>query len=125
VLVNYRDSAISEGKAGQVKGGDRLPWVRLEAGDNFDSFRTIGWQVHVYGALSAALREWCGRSALPLYSFAWRKAFESAGLLENAMYLVRPDTYVALAAEQQNPDLLERYFAKHRLSPAPGARPQV
>ena len=38
------------------------------------------------------------------------------GLTENAMYLLRPDTYVALAAKEQDPDILRRYFADRGLS---------
>src|SRR5438552_12675995 len=30
--VNYRDSALSAGAAGKVRGGDRLPWVQLGPG---------------------------------------------------------------------------------------------
>src|SRR2546427_5031678 len=37
--VNYRGSPLSEGRAGSVHGGDRLPWVRADVngadGDNF------------------------------------------------------------------------------------------
>ena len=28
--VNYRGSSLSEGRAGDVHGGDRLPWVKME-----------------------------------------------------------------------------------------------
>ena len=28
--VNYRESSLSEGRAGTVHGGDRLPWVKTE-----------------------------------------------------------------------------------------------
>ena len=31
IAVNYRQSPLSEGRAGGVHGGDRLPWVRAEA----------------------------------------------------------------------------------------------
>ena len=29
--VNYRGSSLSEGRAGTVHGGDRLPWVKTDA----------------------------------------------------------------------------------------------
>ena len=32
--IHYADSPLSEGKAGEVHGGDRLPWVRTGAADN-------------------------------------------------------------------------------------------
>src|SRR5262249_8386009 len=35
VTINYRQSALSEGKAGSVHGGDRLPWVAADGVDNY------------------------------------------------------------------------------------------
>ena len=36
-VVNYRGSSLSEGRAGKIHGGDRLPWVKSEVtgDDNF------------------------------------------------------------------------------------------
>ena len=51
--VNYRGSSLSEGRAGTVHGGDRLPWVNASASgvaeDNFAPLTSLDWQVHVYG----------------------------------------------------------------------------
>jgi FAD binding domain-containing protein len=116
ITVAYRDSAISEGSAGEVRGGDRFPWARTPNTDNFETFRKIGWQVHVYGTFSPALADWCTRHSLPLHTFAWQEAYAKTGLVQNAMYLLRPDTYVALASHQQNPETLRRYFIGHGLS---------
>lgn len=116
IVINYRDSAISQGRAGDVKGGDRLPWAPTLGTDNFDTLRTIGWQVHVYGSPSADLGDWCKRQGLALHAFVWQEAHAKTGLLRDAMYLLRPDTYVALAAEQQDPEMLSRYFADHGLA---------
>jgi 2-polyprenyl-6-methoxyphenol hydroxylase-like FAD-dependent oxidoreductase len=110
LVVAYRDSALSEGKAGSVRGGDRLPWAPTETIDNFDTLQTIGWQVHVYGEPSAALKQWCERRPIALHGFAWQEAYARAGLAQNAIYLLRPDTYVALAAKEQDPGMLDRYF---------------
>ena len=58
--VNYRGSALSEGRAGAVHGGDRLPWVTVEPhGDNFTPLTSLDWQVHVYGAVTGELEAWC------------------------------------------------------------------
>ena len=111
--VNYRDTPLSRGAAGRVRGGDRLPW----AGDNFDPLKTIGWQVHVYGAASPALAARCETRGLPLHAFAWRPEHEAAGLARDALYLIRPDTYVALADPAASPTAIDRYFADHRLRP--------
>ena len=53
ISVNYRGSQLSDGHAGSVEGGDRLPWVKMSAdeadADNFAPLASIGWQLHVYG----------------------------------------------------------------------------
>jgi hypothetical protein len=33
LMINYRDSRLSKGKAGEIHGGDRLPWVKTA--DNY------------------------------------------------------------------------------------------
>jgi 2-polyprenyl-6-methoxyphenol hydroxylase-like FAD-dependent oxidoreductase len=116
IAVAYRDSAISEGKAGDVRGGDRLPWAPARGADNFDTFCSIGWQVHVYGTSGAELGDWCKRHGLPLHTFGWQEAYARTGLAQDAMYLLRPDTYIAIAADQQDPETLRRYFADHGFS---------
>jgi hypothetical protein len=118
ITIAYRHSAISEGRAGAVRGGDRLPWVAAPDGDNFRSFQVISWQVHVYGVSSPELVQWCGRVGLSLHTFPWQPAHAGAGLARDAMYLLRPDTYIALAAARQDPQRLQGYFAKHGLSVA-------
>ncbi len=74
ISIRYRESAISEGSAGRIHGGDRLPWQRTEAGDNFESLRPIGWHVHVYGRVREPLARWCEKHALPLHAFPWRQS---------------------------------------------------
>src|SRR5437763_16447287 len=99
--VNYRGSALSRGAAGPVQGGDRLPWVKTHAGDdradNFAPLTSIDWQVHVYGEAAPEVRVVCEQRRLPLHVFAWQPAMRRNGLRPNAVYLVRPDGYVALA----------------------------
>jgi 2-polyprenyl-6-methoxyphenol hydroxylase-like FAD-dependent oxidoreductase len=99
--VNYRGSALSRGAAGPVQGGDRLPWVKTNTGDvpadNFTALTSVDWQVHVYGEAAPELRVVCEQRRLPLHVFAWRPAMRRNGLRRNAMYLVRPDGYIALA----------------------------
>ncbi|MDD0977644.1 FAD-dependent monooxygenase [Pseudomonas fontis] len=115
--LNYRLMPLSFGDAGTVHGGDRLPWVVENGHDNFSGLQRLCWQVQVYGAASEALSAWCARHGLALDVFPWSPACEQAGLARNGMYLLRPDTYVALA--QSSPDVaaLERYFATRALHP--------
>ena len=56
--VHYRGSSLSEGRAGDVHGGDRLPWVPASPNDrdNFTPLTSLGWQVHVYGDATARRR---------------------------------------------------------------------
>ena len=93
--INYRGSSLSEGRAGTVHGGDRLPWVKLEDSDNFAPLTSLDWQVHVYGEATAELRTACQNRQLPLHVFPWSVAARRTGLRRNAVYLVRPDGYVA------------------------------
>jgi 2-polyprenyl-6-methoxyphenol hydroxylase-like FAD-dependent oxidoreductase len=105
--INYRGSSLSEGRAGSVAGGDRLPWI--PAG-NFGPLASLDWQVHVYGEAAAGTTEACARRGLSLHAFHWESAMSRAGLKRGAVYLVRPDGYVGLADPEASPARLERYL---------------
>jgi 2-polyprenyl-6-methoxyphenol hydroxylase-like FAD-dependent oxidoreductase len=109
--LNYRDSPLSTGTAGKVHGGDRLPWVDLGAGeDNFAPLTSLKWQVHVYGEVGRGVADACAQLRLPLHAFAWEPGMQRAGFQTGAMYLVRPDGYVALADPNADPERLRQYF---------------
>ena len=109
--VNYRNSPLNVGRAGAIRGGDRLPWVETAPGkDNFDPLASLTWQVHVYGESRGGLAEVCAELQLPLHLFAWQQGMRRTGLLRGAIYLVRPDGYVALADSRANPERLRHYF---------------
>jgi 2-polyprenyl-6-methoxyphenol hydroxylase-like FAD-dependent oxidoreductase len=118
IVIAYRDSALSAGKAGALHGGDRVPWAKAADSDNFDTLATTDWQLHVYGTLGARLSDWCA-SRLAVHAFAWEPVHETAGFSRDAMYLVRPDAYIAFAATEQDPALLERYLAERGMQLAP------
>jgi hypothetical protein len=112
IAVNYRGSPLSTGAAGKVKGGDRLPWVETaEAQGNFAPLATLKWQVHVYGAPNAKIAEFCAQRALQFEQFPWQAACHEAGIMRDAVYLVRPDGYVALADSEPSAQNLGQYFA--------------
>ncbi|MVV50066.1 FAD-dependent oxidoreductase [Pseudomonas sp. PB120] len=117
ITLNYRSMPLSVGVAGQVHGGDRLPWAHDGEGDNFESLRCPTWQVHVYGDTSDEMIAWCVEHHLPLHVFDWRPAFETSGLGRNGFYLLRPDTYVAIAETCSDPKVIERYFRDHGIRP--------
>jgi hypothetical protein len=48
-----------------------------------------------------------------LHVFSWRSEHEAAGLARDAVYLLRPDTYVALADASGAPGPLDRYGVDH------------
>ena len=121
-LPAYRDSALSAGKAGAIHGGDRLPWARTSNSDNFDTLACTDWQLHVYGTISGILTAWCA-SRLAVHVFSWEQAHEKAGFMKDAMYLIRPDGYIALLAAAQDPAPIERYLAERDLSLPLGAGP--
>jgi 2-polyprenyl-6-methoxyphenol hydroxylase-like FAD-dependent oxidoreductase len=117
VTINYRHGALSDGRAGQVHGGDRLPWIGGGDADNYAPLKAMTWQVHVYGSASPELRSWCERHGLPLHVFAWRQDHANAGFAPDALYLIRPDTYVALAATTGAVGSLQRYFNDRGIQP--------
>jgi hypothetical protein len=101
--ITYRGCPLSAGIAGRLKGGDRLPWVRLglptdEFRDNFEPLRAVAWQMHVYGEASEEVVRYCSENRFKLHAFAWRPAMERAGFARKALYLVRPDGYIASAS---------------------------
>ncbi|WP_332769484.1 FAD-dependent monooxygenase [Pseudomonas koreensis] len=112
VTLNYRGMPLSSGAAGHVHGGDRLPWAHDDEGDNYEPLRQPCWQVHVYGDTSDEMIAWCTEHHVPLHVFDWRPAFETAGLARNGFYLLRPDTYVAIAENCADPKVIERYFGE-------------
>lgn len=109
--VNYRRSPLSAGRTGSVRGGDRLPWVETGPGkDNFTPLASLTWQVHVYGEPRRGVLEACVELGLPLHRFAWQPGMKRAGLTSAALYLIRPDGYIALADPEAGPEQLRHYF---------------
>jgi hypothetical protein len=117
--VNYRGSPLSEGRAGAVHGGDRLPWVRADSDglDNFRPLTSLDWQVHVYGKAAPDVEAVCTERALPLHVLPWLTECSRAGLRRNAVYLVRPDGYVALADPDGRAAPITSYLDARKLKP--------
>ena len=117
--VNYRESPLSKGRAGAVHGGDRLPWVKTIVNgieqDNFAPLTSLAWQVHVYGEATSEARQLCSQRNFPLHVFPWRPEMNHAGLQRNAIYIVRPDGYIALAEPAGDTTTLSAYLNTRRL----------
>jgi len=104
--VNYRFSLVSQGRAGAIYGGDRLPWVP----DNFAPLRSLTWQIHVYGQAPAWMSD-----LVPVHEFPWTQEARKAGLCQNALYLVRPDGYVAFADPEPTAAKLTAYLDSRKI----------
>lgn len=118
--ISYRDCPLNEGRAGKVAGGDRLPWVRFGDTQNYDFMSATGWQVHVYGVVKEDLVAWCAAHGVILHVFLWSADCDKAGLERSAAYLLRPDSYVALADPFGDAAVIEDYLTRHGLQFAVG-----
>ncbi len=118
ITLNYRGGPLSRGVAGHVGGGDRLPWVAVDGADNFASLASMDWQVHVYGSAHTEVAAWCAAHNVQLHEFEWRSEYGKAGFGRDALYLLRPDSYVALADSSGTAGALDRYFSDHGIQPA-------
>jgi 2-polyprenyl-6-methoxyphenol hydroxylase-like FAD-dependent oxidoreductase len=113
VNVNYRGSSLSRGRAGSVHAGDRLPWVKIDdSEDNFTPLKSLDWQLHVYGEATSEVRTLSVEQKLPLHVFPWHVTMKRTGLRRDALYLVRPDGYVAVAAERNRAETVRSYLAE-------------
>jgi 2-polyprenyl-6-methoxyphenol hydroxylase-like FAD-dependent oxidoreductase len=118
IMIHHRGSALSAGKAGRVEGGDRLPWTP----DNFAVLDGMHWQVHIYGEADPAVMATCAARNLAVQVFPWETRMEQAGLVSGALYLVRPDGYIALADPARSAAALDHYLDSRRLKPGAGRR---
>jgi 2-polyprenyl-6-methoxyphenol hydroxylase-like FAD-dependent oxidoreductase len=117
MVVNYRHGPLSAGAAGDVWGGDRLPWVEFGGGrDNFDPLVSLDWQVHVYGDPPKGIAKACQTRGLALHAYDWRPEFRKTGLKRGAVYLIRPDGYIGLADPIGDPDRLTEYLDERGVS---------
>jgi 2-polyprenyl-6-methoxyphenol hydroxylase-like FAD-dependent oxidoreductase len=118
--VNYRGSSLSEGRAGTVHGGDRLPWVKTDLNgvetDNFTPLTSVDWQVHVYGDAAPEVQAVCDTRKLPLHVFPWCPEVGRMGLRRNAVYLLRPDGYVARADPAGSATAIASYLDTRQLT---------
>jgi hypothetical protein len=113
--IHYPDSPLSQGVAGDVHGGDRLPWTGVHAKDNFEPLRSLDWQAHVYGETKKDLESECRALHLPLHSFQWNDGMKETGLKRDSLYLVRPDGYIGVASSEQDASNLKAFVERFHL----------
>jgi hypothetical protein len=80
------------------------------------------WKVHVYGKARDDFVGWCADHGMPLHVFEWKPEHDEAGLARNALYLIGPDTYVALAETSGDPRVLDHHFVDREIR-FPGSVP--
>lgn len=107
---NYHESLLSEGVAGKARAGDRLPWLKIDGQDNYESLKTLDWHIHIYGKAEQTFSSVASFRGFRIYEFEWTKNAEAKGFLKDAFYLIRPDGHIALAGTRQNPHLLKKYL---------------
>ncbi len=117
IAVNYRDSPISCGAAGKLRGGDRLPWVKIGKGEehNFTALASMDWQIHVYGDAAPDLQALADGKKIPLCIFSWHADMSQTGLKRNAAYLIRPDGYIGVADSGGSATAIGAYLSEKNL----------
>ena len=115
-VLHYRHAPLNSGTAGRIHGGDRLPWLEIAGGDNFAPLPRPGWQMQVYGKPKPEVQAWCDTHRVPLRTYPWSEGCTHAGLARDAVYLLRPDTYVGLAAGSPSSHVLDEYLRDNALS---------
>jgi hypothetical protein len=70
----------------------------------------------VYGELPRDIADVCGELQLPLHVFAWQPEMQRRGLQRSALYLIRPDGYVALADPHADPKTVARLCSGARMA---------
>jgi 2-polyprenyl-6-methoxyphenol hydroxylase-like FAD-dependent oxidoreductase len=114
IRIHYRTSMLSDGAAGGIRGGDRLPYVADI--DNLLPLQQLNWQLHIYGRPHDGLIDQARALNLAVHVFPSNTEAGEAGLQCDAAYLVRPDGYVGLALPNQDPQQLASYAQRQRLA---------
>ncbi len=105
--IRYDHSPLNQGRVGNLRGGERLPFVPFRDTTNFAPLQNARPQLHCYGPPDPALTAWAATNPwLSLHQFPYTRAARAAGLREGAVYLIRPDGYIALPMPRFQPAAL-------------------
>ncbi|KAJ5652345.1 hypothetical protein N7507_009771 [Penicillium longicatenatum] len=118
LVCTYRGGPLSQVAVGSetIQPGDRLPWAKTEASDNYSTIHHISWQLHIYGDQRPDLEKWCSAHSIQLTVFAWDPHHGKLGFKEDAAYLLRPDQHIAGIYEGASiQSSLEDYLSSHGL----------
>ncbi len=89
IRIQYHDSLLSGRSLGELRAGDRLPWLKYC--DNFAPLSSLDWQIHIYGNAT----EKTVPAGLAVHEFPWHQEADDKGFLNGVAYLIRPDGYIA------------------------------
>ncbi len=115
IKINYRNSPLSQGATSKIKGGDRLPWVKENTIDNYQSLTLLDWQIHIYGQITLEFKNSIQQQNLKYDEFPWQPIFKKHGFEKNAVYLLRPDGYIAYIDASQNYLRLKTFLDENKI----------
>lgn len=110
IAISYRDSPLSRGKAGNIGGGDRFPFVADQCHDA-KGCRTLGWTAHMFGTAPAEVAAVLADGSISLSTRSWTSAAKRAGLTCDVLYLVRPDGYIGMVLANPSAAAISAYLA--------------
>lgn len=115
IRIAYPDSPLSEGRAGRIRAGQRLPWIAPPGPDIYAPLRGQHWQLHLHDQPPAELTDSAQRNHLPLHHWPWSDSARKAGYRQGTAYLLRPDGHIGWIGAAADATGLETYLARHRL----------
>jgi len=119
IEINYRDSPLAQGRAGEIHAGDRMPFALSPKGaggcEGTEPLPSPRWHLEIHGEIDASLRAAAEAEGIPLRLHPWTPAAGTAGLTRNAAYLVRPDAYVGWCDPRPSAPRLTQYLRTHGL----------
>jgi hypothetical protein len=74
---------------------------------------SLDWQLHVYGKANADLRGLATSVGIPVHEWPWTEVARQAGLLKDALCVVRPDGHIGFARPTQDVAELRAYLLQH------------
>ncbi|MFC3418726.1 FAD-dependent monooxygenase [Salinicoccus hispanicus] len=111
--LSYRDSPLSRGKVGGIRAGDRLPWIRMDDGDNFEPLESADWQMHVYGKPNTSIKRLSDIYGIPLHYTSWTQEMKHRGVKKDSAFLVRPDGHIGVATTTRHTDVIKQYVEEY------------
>lgn len=120
IQISYHDSDLSRGASGDVKGGDRLPWIRRGEVNNYRALKSLDWQIHVYGQVNSDVEMLVKDTGLQMFDLPWDKSLKDKGIKENSVYLVRPDGHISAAADTKNLEVVKNMIDEYQIQSLSG-----